>query len=346
MRQIPKTRGISPVNLNPMSATRAKTLLRLNASPYQRNEFFQKEKQLAESWGLNYLYFDSQSQNLPQEFPLPYEAPYIIISNTHTEPENIPKEILQKTHLWIHSNSGYDNFPVDWVQAQTFPILTGNPIRKEAVVEYTLGHLFSHFGSHPHQSDWNKQRIWDRELLSDQNVLIIGKGLIGRSLGDCLSPLVNRLTYWDPHKDEGQSPLKSHIKANRVFILAASLNPTSHQLINKEILGEMPSNFLLLNPARGPLIDQSELIKKLKECPKAFAYLDVFESEPYGDEFKGLTNIHQTSHIAGVFKGLQDKILKYEGEILKSYAQKEFQDLLAEYEHLDLKNRIQKDYLL
>lgn len=333
-----------------MNSLPPKTLLRLNASPYQREPFFRKEKELAESWNLNYLFHDMGQGKLKEELPSPFEGPYIIISNTHTRPSSIPQKILDQTKFWIHSNSGYDNFSASWVKDQKFPIFTGNPIRKEAVAEYILGHLFSHFSTHPHQESWSKERVWERELLKDQSVLILGKGLIGELVGQCLLPLVHKLSYWDPFKEDEPHLVKGNLdslmSSHRIIISTASLNPTSLPLLNAERIDLLPDNFIFINPARGGHTDQDHLIKRLKKSPKAFAYLDVFKKEPFESEFKGLKNVHLTSHIAGVFKGLEERILQFESDILRTFFTSGEESMLNAYSSLNLANRIQEDYLI
>lgn len=322
-----------------------KTLVRLNSSPYQRIEFFEEEKLLAQKWNLQYLYWDSQNERLPGQLPLPYKGEYILISNTHTLPELLPEEVLAETKLWIHSNSGYDNFSVPWLKAQKFPVITGNPIRRDAVVEYILGCLISHFSLASHQKSWEKQRTWDRELLSQKNILIIGKGLIGQKLGQALKPIGKKVSYYDPFKGNNEDLIEL-ASGHSVVLLAASLNPTSEKIVNKTFLEALPSNFLLINASRGALINQEALIDMLMQRPNAFAYLDVFEREPFGNEFEGLKNIHCTSHIAGVSKNLSQDMLKFEDEVLSAFFLNSPEDFLEEYKELNLINRCDKDYLI
>ena len=319
-------------------------LLRLNASPYQGDSFFSAEEKMAKSLGLDYELFLNENK---KEQTL---AHYILISNTHTEPAKVPHSILQKTLFWLHSNSGYDNFSPEWLLKQKFPIFTGNSIRKEAVLEYILAHLFQHYGFHPKQGLWSKERLWNRDLLSDKKVLILGKGLIGCAAGEILSPLVKQVTYYDPFVKETPDTMTTNLSAllkeNQIFILAASLNPTSYHLLSTDEFNQMCDNYLLINAARGKLCDQKALIKSLEEKPQAFAYLDVFEEEPYQDEFSVLKNVHITSHIAGVFSQLGDKIIQYERNIISEYLTHGEAFLEKKYSSLNLKNRIRKDYLI
>ena len=114
-------------------------------------------------------------------------------------------------------------------------------------------------------------------------------------------------------------------------------------MINREALNELPSDFLIINAARGPLIDEKVLIEKLKQNPHAYAVLDVFEEEPFSHQFEGLTNIHLTSHIAGVSSHLPDHMISFEEKVIRNFREdKDLQksEFRETYKELILSNRI------
>ena len=77
---------------------------------------------------------------------------------------------------------------------------------------------------------------------------------------------------------------------------------------------------LIINPSRGKVIVQKELEKFLEINPNAFAYLDVFTTEPFSSsDFKSLKNVNKTSHIAGVYKELNRDIIEFEKEALTCF---------------------------
>src|SRR5690606_32424520 len=105
-------------------------------------------------------------------------SPVALITNTHTNPDSISQTILEKTTLLIHPNSGHDNFQESFIENAAFPIVFGNPIRAHAVAEYILSALFQHFTKLPIHHHWDNDRLWNRKLVRDQKILLLGFGTI------------------------------------------------------------------------------------------------------------------------------------------------------------------------
>ncbi len=266
----------------------------------------------------------------------------ILITNTHTNFKALAENLGSKVKLIIHPNSGYDNIPASFVRDKNFPIITGNPIRANGVTEYILSCVFKHFCYADNRKTWDASRSWPRTRLADQNVLIIGRGLIGDKLYQSLSPLVNSISSFDPFKNFKELDPKN----KDIILLAASLNKTSAGLIDTSFLSSLPRGALLVNAARGKIINQSDLKKHLKDSPSFNAYLDVFETEPFEDnEFSDLNNLHCTSHIAGVSKNLDELILEFEYKVLSDFIthRSNIDDFLNTYSPLVLKNKLSTD---
>lgn len=325
-------------------------IYRTNASSYQDPSFFQKEKEALEKIeGVKYIKSLNEINNTD---------PFILLTNTHTKPENLAKVILDKTVLVIHPNSGHDNFPIDFIQNSNFPIVVGNPIRSHAVVEYTMSTLFHHFTKIENHLHWDEDRKWDRKLLRDQKVLILGHGHVGKTLSRSLDPLCAEVHIYDPHQhSEFNNPNFIKEYNNEMFdgvqllILAASLNETSKHIINGEILKRLDSECIIINPARGPLIKEDDLIHYLQKNPNAFAYLDTFEEEPFKPGYlHDLKNINKTSHIAGVYNRLNKDIISFEYHIIKEYLDycnnDNSQGFTNDYKECLLETRISQNILI
>lgn len=305
-------------------------VLRLDISTYQKKDFSAYEKTLVENLGLTYVSnYDSQAE--------------ILISNSNTEFHKINPSDFPNLKLVIHPNSGYDNVTLDWAKSAV-PIIVGHEIRMNAVIEYTLSCLLSHYASPPFVKNWDKQRTWERKLLKDSNVQLIGFGHIGKILEASLKPIVNNIFVFDPYKNRHELyPEKS-----QVLLLAASLNHSSEKIINEKLLNMLPTDVLIINGARGRLIDQKALQSFLTKHSQAFAYLDVFENEPCDlTPLSNLPNTKLSSHIAGVYSTLDKAILSFEEKILKDFIFYTLSDFKQKYIEENLQNRIHpQNYIL
>ena len=294
-------------------------IYRTNASSYQSPTFFKQEKaKLEKIEGVKYI----SSLN-----EINKDDPFILITNTHTDTEMIPQVLLEKTLLIIHPNSGHDNFPIDFIQNSDFPVILGNPIRSHAVVEYNLGCIFNHFTKIENHLHWSESRTWNRKLLRDQKVLIMGNGHIGKVLYSSLTHLCKEVKIYDPYIENNFSN-PNHIsefstdmfKDIQILICAQSLNDKNTKQIDLSCFKQLSSDCLIINSARGKLCNEDDLIHFLQKNPKAFAYLDVFEKEPFSPGYlHDLKNINKTSHIAGVYEKLNSDIIAFEYHIIKEF---------------------------
>lgn len=312
-------------------------VIRKSVSEYQGNNFKQFEKDHLEIIPeIDYIWSEDGSNE---------QGPLILITNSQTDIKQFSDEELAKTELLIHPNSGHDNLTKEFVEKVNFPIILGNPIRSHAVVNYIMSALFKHFVHFEHQKEWDPNREWNRPLLKEKNVLLIGYGHIGKLVHQSLGPLVKNIHIYDP--DKGHSELK--LEDRNIVIVAASLNPTSHGIIDKKFLNSLPTDFVLINPARGKIVNQLELMEVFSKNKRATAYLDVFETEPYSSlDFLGLNNIMTTSHIAGVYSGLNSEIVKYEFDVINKFIE-HCDDLDAFKEHFSdllLQNKLRDNYFL
>ncbi len=309
-------------------------IYRTSASSYQDSKFFHKEKRILE--GIQGVKYITSLRELDPSLPV------VLITNTHTIPEEISPKLLEKTCLIIHPNSGHDNLKKTFVTEMNFPIVIGNPIRSHAVVEYILGCIFQHFTQIPHHQHWSEDRTWQRKLLRDQKVTILGHGHIGKILYQVIKPLCKELHVFDPFIEKQINPDihtqidDSTFKDTQILICAASLNPSSHHLINQRILKLLANDVLLINPARGGIIQEEDLIQYLQQNPKSYAFLDVFESEPFKPGlYNEVKNLNKTSHIAGVHEKLNNDIIAFEYIIIEDFLNHKNQNTLDKFVHLN-----------
>jgi len=116
---------------------------------------------------------------------------------------------------------------------------------------------------------------------------IIGMGRIGRAVARRASGFDMRILYYDPSVDKDSLPaeyeaveLDNLLKNSDFISIHVPLLPATHHLIGAREFALMKSNAVLINTARGPIVDESALIQALREGRIAAAGLDVYEQEP------------------------------------------------------------------
>lgn len=294
-------------------------VFRLGISGYQANDFTIRESEV-----LNHI---DEVSYVHSASSLNFEDDIILITNTNVDFDKIADNILEKTILMIHPNSGHDGISSEFIGKAKFPIVTGNDIRSNAVSEYILSCLFHHFTPIPNNIVWDDKRIWKRKRIKDLKTLILGYGHIGKVLYQSLNPLIDDLVVYDPKiltndltpKLSNSFDLKL-FKDVEVLILACELNEKSAGFINTEILDMLSSSALIVNPARGALIEQEDLETYLQNNPNSMAYIDVYKNEPFTfKDFKGVKNINKSSHIAGVFNNIDEEIIHFEKNIITDF---------------------------
>jgi D-3-phosphoglycerate dehydrogenase len=312
------------------------SIKRISTSPYFSPAFAQIEKEKIELIeGAKMLPLNSD------------DIAEILISNTHTNVSKIPKKQMEACRLWIHPNSGHDNLEEEFIREANFPIIVGNPIRAQAVANYILSALLSHYSPMPDletHKKWNESRKWPRKILSELNILIIGQGHIGTILNNSLKNLAASVLTYDPYK--GKTELS--LSGIDVVIMACSLNKLNYHLIDGHFLTQLNKDFLLINAARGALVNTNDLLHTLAVQPLAHAVLDVFEEEPADFKiFEGVQNIIVTSHIAGVYKNIDKVTASFESEIISDFIHLEKDHFENKYKTVNLKNRLlQNNFLI
>ena len=144
--------------------------------------------------------------------------------------------------------------------------------------------------------------------LSGKKVGVIGCGFIGKDLVKMLQPFKCKIMVYDiiEYKDFNEKyninfvGLEELLKQSDVVTLHTPLDKYTKNLLSSEMLSLMRADAVLINAARGGLLDEFALKAMLVNGKLAGAALDVFSSEPPEDkELLNLPNFIVTSHIGG-----------------------------------------------
>jgi len=183
----------------------------------------------------------------------------------------------------------------------------------EAVAEFTLALILNSLRDVPHMIDVTREKGWgaargEPRNLKDKVVALVGFGLIARRVRELLRPFDCRVLVVDPYApaDAEQrhgitlAVLDEALEKADVISLHAGLTPETEGMIGKRELKRVKDGALIVNTARGKLLDEAALACELA-AGRIYASLNVFAQEPLpmDSPLRGLPNVVLTPHGAG-----------------------------------------------
>jgi len=217
---------------------------------------------------------------------------------------------------------GYDN--VDIKAAEEHGVLIARVpgwCEAEAVAEHTIALLLTVLRKIREADKWVKNGEWYKKgyvstdfitkNIRDLIIGIIGFGWIGSRTAQILKYGFNarKIIVYDPYipkekvKEAGfyyTNNLYNLLRKSDVILIHAELTSETYHMIGIEEFKNMKDGVIIINTARGPIIDTSALIESLKNGKIGYAALDVIENEPIneGHPLFKFPNVLITPHIA------------------------------------------------
>ncbi len=217
---------------------------------------------------------------------------------------------------------GYDTIDIAAATARGIPVVYTPSANSESVAEHCLLLMLAvarrlvHLDQSVRAGRWEAARDWSHAPvaaeLEGKTLGIIGLGEIGRRVAALAGAFGMRVIGHDPFLPSDRFPpsvdrvarLPDLLTRADIVTLHAPLNPDTRHLINAEGLRQMKPGAILINTARGPLVDEAALVAALQEGRLGGAGIDVLEEEPpapahpllRGDPLR----LTLTPHVAGV----------------------------------------------
>jgi (S)-sulfolactate dehydrogenase len=211
---------------------------------------------------------------------------------------------------------GLDNIDVAACRERGIAVLPATGGNTVSVAEYVIAAILilrrgAFDGSDAVLSgDWPRQRMIGHEI-AGATLGLVGYGAIARATAERARAMGMRIAAHDPFLPEDDAvwrgaeryaTLDTLLAAADAVSLHVPLTEETRGLIDRERLARMRPGALLVNTARGGIIDESALAEALRERRLGGAALDVFAEEPLppGSSLAGVPNLIATPHVAGV----------------------------------------------
>lgn len=222
---------------------------------------------------------------------------------------------------------GLDNIDVAACRARGIAVITARGANARSVAEYvvTCAMLLLRY-SHYSVSDALADGRWIRPAKPEGHEVagrilgLVGFGSIGQLTGQLASRLDMRIVAYDPSFPPESTldfecrmlSLNEVLSISDVVSLHTPLTPQTRSLIDAERLAMMCPGAVLINAARGGIVDEAALAHVLSEGLLRAAALDVFENEPLpaGSVLRGVPNLLLSPHVAGVTADSELRVCK------------------------------------
>ena len=210
-----------------------------------------------------------------------------------------------------------DSLDLEAIKAKDIPVYVNSGVNAESVAEHTMMLILASLKKLPQVDKTTKGGIWKKQAqgvknreLNGMTVGLIGMGNIGRRVARMLGGFDVEILYYDAYP--ASKAVEEELKLKRVGLdellhasdivsLHCPLTDETRHIINSDAIKKMKDGAIIVNTARGGLIDEVALISALKSGKLGYAGLDVYEQEPPGEsELFELDNVITTPHIGGI----------------------------------------------
>ena len=213
---------------------------------------------------------------------------FAIIAGTEVYDADI-LSVAKNLKVIVRFGVGTDNFDLKTMKKKGIKV--GVIANYNAVAEFALALMLSCYRQIPQHDSGARKADWTRfpmREITGKTVGIVGFGRIGKRLAKLLSGFDARLLAYDPFMDEKAAKVLNVSsvsfeqlleESDIVSLHLPSVAETRH-IINEQTIDKMKTGAVLINTARGNLVDESALCNALKSGKLGFAGIDVFEQEP------------------------------------------------------------------
>ena len=210
------------------------------------------------------------------------------------------------------AGAGVDNINVEAAKSKNIIVMNTPGGNTNATAEHTIGLIFALLRKIPsanettHRGLWEKKKMKGNEL-KGKKIGIVGFGNVGKRVAEISSALGMKVSIYssyfksikDNFKNYDSSDLTDILSNSDIISFHCKPNKDGSSIITKDELNKMKKNCILVNTARGGLINEADLTQALKNNLIRGAALDVFKKEPLEEsELFNLENIILTPHIA------------------------------------------------
>lgn len=245
-------------------------------------------------------------------------ADYLLVSGRLPIDERV---LTAAKHLKMIQRTGVGTEMLDMeaIKKHNIPVYVNAGVNARSVAEHTITLILAclkrlpQINADTHNGVWKKQQqgLTTHELYG-KTVALVGMGNIGRMVASVLQPFGVKVLYTDVFRQSAE--VEDHLGLTYCDSFEAMLpdadilsfhcpqTPENTEMLNKSTLAKMKKGAIVVNTARGKLINPDDLYEALQSGYVASAALDTHYEEPVKEDYKlaQLDNVILTPHIGGL----------------------------------------------
>lgn len=258
-------------------------------------------------------------QNEKDELPCAYEEVEGVICNGLFLYHSIEKfSSLRYIQL---TSAGFDRVPLDYIRAHGIKIYNARGVYSVPMAEFAVSGVLQLYKQSKFFYENQKMCVWEKHRsvleLFGKTVCIVGCGSVGTECAKRFSAFGCTIIGVDLYPREDSvyekiytlNSLKECLHKSDVVVLTLPLTEQTRHIINEECFAEMKDGSVLVNIARGSVVDENALLNALDEKLLG-AILDVFEGEPLSKNNRlwDKNNVIITPHNSFIGDGNGDRL--------------------------------------
>jgi lactate dehydrogenase-like 2-hydroxyacid dehydrogenase len=240
-----------------------------------------------------------------------------------------PEYLTSLPNLGLIANVavGYDRVDVPWCRAHGIEVTHAKGLNADDVADHAMGLLIGAWRNIVQGDRMLRAGRWRREDriaphpgLGGKTLGVVGLGAIGEAVAVRAEACRMNIIWWGPNPKESRWPraesLLALAQASDVLMVATRADPSNRGLISKEVIEAVGPHGLIVNVARGSVIDEDALVAALRDGRLGRAALDVFAEEPTpAERWADLEQVVVTPHTAG---GTTESIPRMVGQAIEN----------------------------
>lgn len=239
---------------------------------------------------------------------------HILVTRTSSKVTRSVIETAGDLELIAQAASGIDNIDAAAARERDVAILNLPGENANAVAELVIGNILSLTRTIPFYSAAVTAGRWPREDCAARHEMrfyrlgIVGLGHVGSRVARLAAAFEMNVTAFDPYIGDADftargahraASLDELIEQSDILTLHVPLTPDTHNMIDAGVIARMRRGSILINAARGEVLDQNAALAALRSDHLGGLALDVFDPEPPAGAFFDDPRLILTPHIAG-----------------------------------------------